>query len=372
MSHKNGSEALKAGIVGWLIGVIGFPVILMSVGVVSIVMFVLMIGSSTMSAGGCATAVTGDNNTQKTYNYLMQSEFDLKPFQAAAIVGNFIHESGGDPLKTNNPNPTSGAVGIAQWLGSRQTALKAHNYQGKTWTDIDFQLDFMKSELFGGWKSALIAVRRSTTIEEATVIFEKIYEVSGDTGSYPKRIKNAKNVLEKYGKSASSNLGCVSVAVSGTLTDPGKGPQNPKTGLVPRSENLQKFIFANWGCEKLHGTPCIREIGGYSVRPAGTPQDHTLGLALDITVSDGIGKYPSPTEQSLGWQIACFLASNASKVGVRYLIWQGKIWNVTRLNEGNSAACQLGTGWRPYTYGYGVTEGHYDHVHVTVQPGVGG
>ncbi len=372
MSHKNGSEALKAGIVGWLIGVIGFPVILMSVGVVSIVMFVLMIGSSTMSAGGCATAVTGDNNTQKTYNYLMQPEFDLKPFQAAAIVGNFIHESGGDPLKTDNPNPTSGAVGIAQWLGSRQTALKAHDYQGKPWTDIELQLDFMKSELFGGWKSALVAVRRSNTIDEATVVFEKIYEVSGDTASYPKRIQNAKSVLERYDNGVVTDMGCADIAVSGTLTDPGEGPRNPKTGLVPRAENLQRFVFANWGCEKLHTSPCIREIGGYSVRPAGTPQDHTLGLALDITISDGIGISPSKAEQALGWQIACFLASNASKVGVRYLIWQGKIWNVTRLNEGNSAACQLGTGWRPYTHGYGVTEGHYDHVHVTVQPGVGG
>ena len=160
--------------------------------------------------------------------------------------------------------------------------------------------------------------------------------------------------------------------VDGSLHDPGPGLQDPKTGLVPRSANLQGFILANWGCEKTHTEPCIREIGGYSVRPPGTPQDHTLGLALDITISNGIGTPPVLSQTALGWNIACFIADNANNLGVRYLIWQGKIWNVTRSKEGGSGGCGNGKGWRPYTYGYGVIKGHYDHVHITVQPGVGG
>ena len=44
-----------------------------------------------------------------------------KDFQAAAIVGNLMQESN---LKPTAVNPNSGAYGIAQWLGSRLTALK--------------------------------------------------------------------------------------------------------------------------------------------------------------------------------------------------------------------------------------------------------
>ena len=165
----------------------------------------------------------------------------------------------------------------------------------------------------------------------------------------------------------------------GQFSDPGEGPQDLANGnLVPRAANLRELVFANWGCD-VKSEPCVREIGGYSVRPAGTPQDHTLGLAIDITIGEAIGQYPNAEYTAFGWGIVCLLKDNSKRLGVRYIIWQGKIWNTTRNNEGGGGGCSgAGTGWREYCQktvcgrSLGPVQGHYDHIHVTVQPGVGG
>lgn len=175
-----------------------------------------------------------------------------------------------------------------------------------------------------------------------------------------------------------STEGCNFGNITGGLTDPGPGPQSSKTGLVPRAENIQAIIERNWGCDVNKATPCVREIAGYSNRTSG-PQDHTLGLALDVTVGK-LGGYPGQTDTAFGWQIACQLASNANKIGLQYIIWQGTIWNVERAQEGTRRCSGGGLGWRPYCSGYyggcgkvlGPTAGHFDHIHITVQPGVGG
>ena len=65
--------------------------------------------------------------------------------------------------------------------------------------------------------------------------------------------------------------------------------------------------------------------------------------------------------------MAHWLREDAGELGVRYVIWQGRIWSA-----GSSDA---GDGWgRPYSGG-GVydpedaTGGHFDHVHVSVRDG---
>ncbi|CAG7844981.1 hypothetical protein USB125703_01235 [Pseudoclavibacter triregionum] len=58
------------------------------------------------------------------------------------------------------------------------------------------------------------------------------------------------------------------------------------------------------------------------------------------------------------------MKDNAETLGITYLIWQGKIWSLSRDSE----------GWRDYNGGSmhdpaDVTGGHYDHLHVTVDEG---
>lgn len=93
----------------------------------------------------------------------------------------------------------------------------------------------------------------------------------------------------------------------------------------------------------------------------GTKSEHPLGRACDGTFGNSIGTAAKGPALDLGWKVTNWLKANAVKLGVEYLIWQGRIWSVTRNSE----------AWRPYDGGgmhdpKSVTGGHYDHLHFTV------
>lgn len=365
---------------GFVLAKLGAPFLLV-IGLIILVVVVLSQVTVGSGQSNCEvpslTARDGDNN-EIAYSFLVSDpELKLEPFQAAAIVGNGIHESGSDPIDTHVVNYI-GAAGGWQWYQGRLNGLKNHaRDMGLPWTDIRAQLSWMKYELTVTRRSNLEALRATTNIKDATEVFEATFEVSGVISSYPKRVAHAISVYERYADTTDTNVSisaCSDPEIDGSLRDPGPGPQDPNNGnLVPRASNLRDYIFERWGCDKLKQSPCVREIGGYAQRPAGTPQDHTLGLALDVTISDKIGAYPNEAQLAMGWEMACFIAANADELGVQYQIWQQLIWNVERTSEGGPGECSGSkTGWRPYTYGFGVTAGHYDHNHITVQPGVGG
>ncbi|MGO4957440.1 SH3 domain-containing protein [Luteococcus sp. Sow4_B9] len=87
----------------------------------------------------------------------------------------------------------------------------------------------------------------------------------------------------------------------------------------------------------------------YGVRQDPLP-DHPSGHAVDVMIPS----YRS--NQTLGWQIARDLQSRAGELGIKYIIWDQKIWSVARSSE----------GWRPMANRGGDTANHKDHVHVTV------
>lgn len=109
----------------------------------------------------------------------------------------------------------------------------------------------------------------------------------------------------------------------------------------------QQFPSTSWSC--------------YSPRP-GQPSEHSLGRACDGTFGNSIGVAAKGPALDLGWKVTNWMKANAEKLGVEYLIWQGKIWSVARSAE----------GWRAYDGGgmydpSNVTGGHYDHLHFTVR-----
>ena len=138
--------------------------------------------------------------------------------------------------------------------------------------------------------------------------------------------------------------------------DPDRLVDNPTTGgkitarlLHLYQQTLAAFPDTGWGC--------------YSPRP-GTKSEHPLGRACDITFGNRIGQRPNPAQLDAGWAVTNWMKNNASVLGVEYLIWQGRIWSVSRDAD----------GWRPYNGGGmhnpdDVTGGHYDHLHVTVKAG---
>jgi hypothetical protein len=88
--------------------------------------------------------------------------------------------------------------------------------------------------------------------------------------------------------------------------------------------------------------------------------DHPLGKACDFTIGH-LGKFPEQPDVARGWSLATWARANSRALHVSYVIWQGRIWSVSRDAE----------GWRPYTGGgiydpSDATGGHYDHVHISM------
>lgn len=88
--------------------------------------------------------------------------------------------------------------------------------------------------------------------------------------------------------------------------------------------------------------------------------DHPHGRACDLVVGD-IGGFPGVGEREAGWAMATWLTAHAPTLAVRYVVWDGHIW-------------QSRTGrWERYGGG-GVydprspTGGHFDHLHVSLLP----
>jgi hypothetical protein len=98
----------------------------------------------------------------------------------------------------------------------------------------------------------------------------------------------------------------------------------------------------------------VTDIGGYATDGHVAGSDHYTGRAIDIMLTP-LG----PENTELGWRIAVYLQSNAQRLGITYMIWQGRIWSTARAAE----------GWRPYRHPSGSvsqTLQHLDHVHVSV------
>lgn len=132
------------------------------------------------------------------------------------------------------------------------------------------------------------------------------------------------------------------------VSGPGYSSGKPDTLLVARCV---------YGTFKNRG---ITSIGGPGKRPI--PSDHTRGEAADIMIPD----WKSSKGNQLGTDIATFALKYRKELGVKYIIWDGKIWNDDR----DSPTLPVNK-WRKYRHkldpnGNNATLTHRDHVHVSV------
>jgi hypothetical protein len=86
----------------------------------------------------------------------------------------------------------------------------------------------------------------------------------------------------------------------------------------------------------------------------GDPLDHGSGRACDFMESAG-GRMPSARAQAHGDAVAQYVIDNASRLGLKYVIWKQRIWDV-----------RSGNGWKAMSDRGGVTANHFDHNHVSV------
>ncbi|NTW61448.1 hypothetical protein HGB24_02040, partial [Candidatus Saccharibacteria bacterium] len=110
---------------------------------------------------------TPTENENITWDFLIQQGFSR--LQTAGIMGNLMQEH------RFNTSDSAGGYGIVQWTGSRRTALMALPYPDNIYT----QLNFLMSELNGGYAGVRDAIKASTTLEDATIIFQNRFERCG-------------------------------------------------------------------------------------------------------------------------------------------------------------------------------------------------
>lgn len=132
-------------------------------------------------------------NRKKALNYFMGK--GLQYHQAAGLVGNLIRESNLDPTAKNKH---SGAIGLAQWLGSRKKKLI--NKYGNNPT-FDQQLDFVWEELNSDYKKGLSYLLSSKNVEEAAANAFGWYEFSvGPQRAIREMNKYGQNGQDAYNK----------------------------------------------------------------------------------------------------------------------------------------------------------------------------
>jgi hypothetical protein len=174
-------------------------------------------------------------------------------------------------------------------------------------------------------------------------------------GTYRQWMGEATSAVAGITDAVQAVTGCDAVdLVSGDIVDPGAGPQGAD-GLTPRAEAVKSATTQKWGCRRK-AAPCVSYIGGYARRNiagTGTLSDHATGNADDIMLPSN---YRAPAANALGWEIAKFWRANAKAAGIKYVIFDSKIWAAGDRD------------WQPYTHpgcGGDVCQ-HVNHVHVSV------
>lgn len=194
------------------------------------------------SGGASADSLVGADNTEKAYNFFIAK--GLTPEISAAIVGNFVVESGGDPLIPDAENGI-GAYGIAQWLGGRKSGLESFAQQkGKSPDNLQVQLDYtwevdIPAQESGGFPF-LASMKQAGSIREKALIFEDKFERSGGA-LLPERVAAAQAVFTKYGS------GGVSGGGTGSASGASCECPTPATAAANLNKTLKKLAEDNGG-----------------------------------------------------------------------------------------------------------------------------
>ncbi|MHC2552315.1 hypothetical protein ACVJ6Q_003610 [Bradyrhizobium elkanii] len=111
----------------------------------------------------------------------LMDDFGFTKEQAAGVLGNLGHESGGFNIwQEKNPRAGRGGWGWAQWTGSRRRAFEAYCEQNGLDPKSDAaNYGFLKQELMTTHKDAVNAVKGTSSAGDAMRAFEGTFEKAG-------------------------------------------------------------------------------------------------------------------------------------------------------------------------------------------------
>jgi len=228
----------------------------------------------TSSGGGeriseSASALTANDKT--AFDYFLAK--GLTPIQAAGIVGNLDQESNMLPTAVQAGGP---GRGIAQWsvggrwnhdAGDNATSYAASH--GKSLLSLGLQLDFIWFELttFSGY--GLAALKKSTTVSEATLAFMKDFEACGNCLS-SQRITYANAALAAYGKDHVDAGSDATTSDAGTEGGPGT---HGGTSGGTETEDAGESSQGPMGSSGANGDDPAADSGGCSLAHHGARAD---------------------------------------------------------------------------------------------------
>ena len=132
--------------------------------------------------------VVPSNDGEFIINYFVNK--GLTRIQAKGIYGNLMQESGGNIQAISSDGYNS--YGLAQWTGPRKQKLFEMYGPNPT---IEQQLDFLWWELNNTHKDALLSLKKTTTVSQATKVFmDKFERPHKNYANFNRRLKYANSI----------------------------------------------------------------------------------------------------------------------------------------------------------------------------------
>ena len=175
--------------------------------------------------------------------------------------------------------------------------------------------------------------------------------------AYAKHEKAANGLVALFRSKAPAGSPEAVAALNSAMCGKAGAMQCPATtmpveaGLSPDALRVLRCLKQRW--------PQLTNFGGIGDRPANVDRDHQEGRAVDAMIP----AYTTAPGRQLGSVIAEWVVANRAKLGVKYVIWNARIWSVQRAREGWRTC---GTSRASCYAGANDTAAHRDHVHISV------
>jgi tail lysozyme len=213
------------------------------------------------------------DNAAYAYNYLRR-RLRLTPAQAAGAVGGLTGESGRN-LDPNAVNPTSGALGIGQWLGARARGVKKGDFKG--------QLAHLVAELQGPESAAFNRLRSAHTIEDATRAWVEGFErpSAGEIAqSMPTRLANARDIFKQLSGQPVHGVGAIpqsnAAGVPGSML---ASAANSQTDRLSSLSTILQRLEASRPAPIQYKSPLERSLGNSDPNMMGPQGQQGMGLS---------------------------------------------------------------------------------------------
>ncbi len=188
-----------------------------------------LLGAASAGVGGPLAA---DANNESGAVQFFQSK-GWSQAQAAGIVGNLVHESGGrlnpGALNPGDGSDGSDSIGIGQWNGARAAALKQFAAAaGKPVGDFGTQLAFVQHELETSESAAATRLKGTTTPQDAAAAFAIGYErpQGFQTGDI-RQVLGGQNRVDQANRLAGGGASTAAITSFGQPYTPAEAVKNP-------------------------------------------------------------------------------------------------------------------------------------------------